>query len=319
MKCRVCENENGNRGFVVKEMMYGLGNKFTYFQCADCGCLQIAEIPEDMERYYPSSYGSFKQPKSNSSIRQILKRKRNKYALLKEGLVGKIAYWMSRNTRFHIDIINRIKIDYDSKILDVGCGVGHLLYPLSEIGLKNLLGVDPYISRAIKDENVRILKKTIHELPDSQKFDVIIFNHSFEHVPDQKKALLKVRKVLSEKGICIITMPVKTEYIWNRYGVNWVQIDAPRHFFIHTLKSFQPLVKRSGLIIQSVVFDSTELQFWGSEQYIKGIPYEAENSYLVNPKRSIFTARKIKKFRKMAKELNMNRQGDQATFYLVSG
>ncbi len=25
-------------------------------------------------------------------------------------------------------------------------------------------------------------------------------------------------------------IPIKTEYIWNCYGINWVQIDAPRRF-----------------------------------------------------------------------------------------
>jgi len=70
-------------------------------------------------------------------------------------------------------------------------------------------------------------------LPDSQKFDLIISNHSFEHISDQLETLLKVRKILSENDVCLIRMPVKAEYIWNRYGANWVKIDAPRHFLIH--------------------------------------------------------------------------------------
>jgi len=111
-------------------------------------------------------------------------------------------------------------------------------------------------------------------------------------------------------------MPIKTEYVWNQYGVNWVQIDAPRHFFIHTLQSFTYLAKMAGLAIEDIVFDSTEFLFWSSEQYKRGIPLNAENSYFVNPKKSIFTKEQIKKFRKMAEELNRNRQGDQAAFYL---
>ena len=77
-------------------------------------------------------------------------------------------------------------------------------------------------------------------------------------------ATTKISKILSENGVCIIRIPVKTKYIWNCYSVNWVQIDAPRHFFLHTLKSFELLVEKSGLSIQDVIFDSTEFQFWGS-------------------------------------------------------
>lgn len=39
---------------------------------------------------------------------------------------------------------------------------------------------------------VKILNNSIEELVDSEKFDVIIFSHSFEHLPDQLEALRKV-------------------------------------------------------------------------------------------------------------------------------
>lgn len=296
--------------------MFGFRDEFTYFECSKCGCLQIGKIPKNMGKYYPSSYYSFKKEEGpNNFIKQILRRKRDEYALFKKGLIGKAIYKKYSNPVF--DMIGRTKIDYNSKILDVGCGAGNLLQSLNDAGLKNLIGVDPYIDKDVRDRDVKILKKNIHELPDNQKFDLIISNHSFEHIPDQLETLVKVSEILSEDGICFIRMPIKTEYIWNRYGVNWVQIDAPHHFFLHTLMSFELLVKKSGLVMQDVIFDSTEFQFLGSEQYKRDIPLEAENSYSVNPKKSIFTARQIKEFKKMAEKLNRQKQGDQAAFYLV--
>ncbi len=112
-------------------------------------------------------------------------------------------------------------------------------------------------------------------------------------------------------------MPVKTEYIWDRYGVNWVQIDAPRHFCIHTLESFSMLAKEVGLTVKNVVFDSTEFQFWGSEQCVNGIPLRSEKSYWVDPSKSEFTLSQIEEFKMKTRELNRNNQGDQAQFYLV--
>ena len=129
--------------------------------------------------------------------------------------------------------------------------------------------------------------------------------------------LVKISKILSENGACLLRMPVKTEYIWNKYGVNWVQIDAPRHFFLHTLKSFELLVKKSGMSIQDIVFDSTEFQFWGSEQYKRNVPLLAENSYYKNPDKSIFTKKEISEFKKKAKELNIMKQGSQVAFFLT--
>jgi len=267
------------------------------------------QIPRNMGKYYPSNYYSFKNvDKSRNFLKQILKEKRDKYALFKKGLVGKIISKKYPNVLF--DMVSRIEINYNSKILDVGCGSGNFLYSLNKIGFKNLTGIDPYINKDIIDGNIKILKKTIHELPNNEKYDLIISNHSFEHISNQLETLTKVSKILSGNGTCLLRMPIKTEYIWKHYGTNWVQIDAPRHFFLHTPKSFKLLVKISGLLIKDVIFDSTEFQFWGSEQYKKNIPLLAENSYSKNPDKSIFTKKEIEKFKKRAKELNMRKQGD---------
>jgi SAM-dependent methyltransferase len=310
MKCRICGNNKNNQTFKAKEMMFGTQETFTYFECSCCGCLQISEIPEDMSKYYPHNYYLSSQPKTQKKHFKILK----KYILLNRRITGKCISLL-----FPYSVYNWLKnthVNFNSRILEVGCGVGGLLLTLHDYGFKNVLGVDPYIGEEIINDDVKILKSTIHELSDSQMFDLIIFNHSFEHIPDQLETLLKISKILSEKGVCLIRMPVKTKYIWDRYGVNWVQIDAPRHFFIHTIKSFTYLAKKAGLLIKDNIFDSNEFLFWGSEQYKRGFPLRAENSYLVNRKKSIFTEKQIKKFREMAKELNKNNQGDQAAFYL---
>ena len=316
MICKICSNSKNNKAFNVKEMMFGFRDKFTYFECSRCGCLQIAKIPENMGKYYPSNYYSFEKSISNNNfIKQIFIRKRDEYALFKKGFIGKIIY--KKYPYMFLDMISRIKINYNTKILDVGCGAGNFLYFLNKMGFRNLVGVDPYIEEDIIDGNIKIFKRTINDLPNNKKFDLIISSHSFEHISKQLGMLVKISKILSENGACLLRMPVKTEYIWNKYGVNWVQIDAPRHFFLHTLKSFELLVKKSGMSIQDMIFDSTEFQFWGSEQYKKNIPLLAENSYSENPNKSIFTKKEISEFKKKAKELNIMKQGSQVAFFLT--
>jgi len=316
MICKICGNSENNKELKLKEMMFGFRDEFTYFECSKCGCLQIVEIPRNIGKYYPSNYYSFKKAdKSRNFLKQILRGKRDKYTLFRKGLVGKII--SKKYPHLLFDMISRMEVNYNSKILDVGCGSGNFLYSLNKIGFKNLIGVDPYLRENVKEEGVEIYNKSIHKLPNIKKYDLIISNHSFEHIANQLEFLLKVSKILSRDGTCFIRMPIKTDYIWNRYGVNWVQIDAPRHFFLHTLKSFELLVKKSGLSVQDIVFDSTEFQFWGSEQYKKNIPLLAENSYSKNPDKSIFTKKEIEKFKKRAKELNIRKQGDQAAFFLT--
>jgi len=300
--------------------MLGLRDEFTYFECSKCGCLQIAEIPENVERYYPSDYmGPLRHRPAENFVERFLGIRRDKYVLFNRGFVGRLVNRV--HSRIYLgnvlQAIAKAGVNYQSRILDVGCGSGETLYLLRDLGLRNLVGVDPYISHEVAHRDVKILKQTIHDLPDSEKFDFVFFNHSFEHIPDQFETLSKVSEMLAENGTCLIRMPLKTERIWNLYGTNWVQIDAPRHFLIHTVRSFEHLVSEAGLVIEDVVFDSSVFQFWGSEQYKRDIPLQAENSYGVNPEKSIFTVEQIEEFREMASELNRTGQGDQASFYLV--
>ena len=92
MICKVCGNSEDNKSFQIREMMFGYRDEFTYFECSKCGCLQIAKIPQNMGKYYPAKYYSFKKGKSNNFIKQLLKRKKDEYALFKRGIIGKALY-----------------------------------------------------------------------------------------------------------------------------------------------------------------------------------------------------------------------------------
>jgi SAM-dependent methyltransferase len=43
--------------------------------------------------------------------------------------------------------------------------------------------------------------------------------------------------LLACKGIIVVRIPAVSSYAWERYGVAWMQLDAPRHFFLHSPKS----------------------------------------------------------------------------------
>ena len=76
------------------------------------------------------------------------------------------------------------------------------------------------------------------------------------------------------------------------------------------------LSKRFDFEVESVEFDSTEFQFWGSEQCMKDIPFYAAESYVNGIDSSIFSENDINSFKIQAEELNLNKEGDQACFLL---
>jgi SAM-dependent methyltransferase len=299
--------------------MFGTEDVFDYFQCHNCGCLQIINIPTNIDYYYSiDDYYSFSKVKSvKNRLTRYFRIKRNQYLLFNQGKLGKLINNIFPHPGDSIfNVLKNIELKKDSKILDVGCGTGALLYYLNELGFNDLTGIDPYLADEIISEDLKICKISIQEIPNHKKFDLIIFNHSFEHLQYPQETILKLSKILSDNGLCIIRMPVKNDYIWNLYGVNWVQIDTPRHFYIHTRKSFQILLDNSGLEIDEVVYDSSEFQFYASEQIKKGIPLFSKRSHLLNPYRSIFTRNEIQEYRNKAHKLNNEKSGDQAIFFI---
>jgi len=315
MKCRICGNEKGNEAFEVREMMFGYRDKFSYFQCAACDCLQISDIPENILKYYPPDYYSFLLPSPEKGIPLLQKIKtcRDSFAVLNRGFTGKLIYTLFPAEKFKI--LRPAKPTKESAILDVGCGSGAYLWRLKEAGFKNLLGIDPFIKKDISYKNgMEIFKKSIQEI--SGEWDIIMFHHSFEHVPDPQSTLREVSRLLKKGGTFLIRVPTASSWAWKHYRENWIQMDSPRHFFLHSLKSMNILAEKAGLKSEEVIYDSSEFQFWGSEQYQRDIPLFSEYSYLKNPSKDIFSKSDIRAYKHKAKELNKIKQGDSCAFFL---
>jgi SAM-dependent methyltransferase len=309
--------------YFPKEMMIGTGEEFKYVECSDCGALQIVNVPSDISKYYPPEYYSFSSvfPSALHSasiklrLREFVEQHRDKHALFSQDFLGRIASWkFPPNEKLHS--MSGIGLTFDSKILDAGSGSGNLLQTLGRLGFKNLLGIDKYIREDMEfTDGLRIRKKDISEVEGT--WDLIMFNHSFEHIPNQYETLRETSRRLGDYGICIINMPTVSSYAWKHYKTHWVQCDAPRHLLLHSVKSIRLLAEKAGLTLTKVLYNSNEFQFWGSEQYLKGISLCSKHSHFKNYRNSIFSQNQIVEFAQKDKRLNSQNQGDQAAFYLA--
>ncbi len=296
--------------------MYGFRDEFEYFQCSNCECLQATEIPESLSKYYSEDYYSFFTPEliKLNKIMWFLKHQRTGYCLSGKGAMGRILVKLFGRTHLP-EWIESTGVNVDSGILDVGCGAGHLLLYLQKKGFSDLTGFDPYIQEdRYYDNGVRVLKRSLDETYES--FDFIMLHHSFEHFADPLNTMKTLHRKTECRGQVLIRIPVVTSFAWKQYGTDWVQLDAPRHLFLHSIKSMELLSREAGFEIESIEFDSDAFQFWGSEQYKKGIPLHDGRSYKFGIESSIFTKNEITGFQKKAEELNAAELGDQACFLL---
>ncbi len=329
--CRICNIENNHPTFIGREMMFGTREEFEYFQCNACGCLQLKDIPKNLGKYYPSDYTPYALPEATKQGRnwftRILQKQRCRTALFgKHYKVNSIlklivdlpnALYESPNEVSSVDrIISRAGLkSFDAPILDVGCGIySYWLASLEELGFTELLGVDPLIPG---DQNYGCIRITMSELCDVPgKFSLITLHHSLEHISNQEATLIQIEQHLMPDGVCVIRIPIIPSRVWEEYGTNWVELDTPRHLYLHSLKSLILLANNAGLEVFDIQYDTTAFEFYGSEMYARGIPLTDENSPWINPNSTLFSKVEMDGFKDVANTVNQSGQAGRAVFFL---
>lgn len=313
--CKVCGNTDNNKLHHVKEMQLGFREMFTYMECVSCGCMQLQNIPANLGKYYPNEgYYSFNLGLDIRQKADILRKIKASYLIYgKNKLLGSLLSIGYKAPNYYSWIKNA-GIKYDDAVLDVGTGNGSLLLNFFKIGFTNLTGIDPFIEKDQKHGAINIYKKNIFEVEG--EFDYIMLHHAFEHMDAPLKVLLQLNKLIKKGRYVLIRTPVMGMYSWNRYGVNWMDLDAPRHIIIHSLKSMALLAAKAGFELRKTVFDSNYMSLIGSEQYTKDIALPDANSYMVNKEVSGYTKTDIENIKAINEQNNKDQNADQAAFYL---
>jgi SAM-dependent methyltransferase len=287
--------------------MFGSGEKFDYFACADCGCLQIVQVPQDLSRFYPASYYSFNfQSLSRHWLKSWLAGRRDFWAATGFGLLGFLLNKMVA-ARPEVASLGGIPTRKEMHILDVGCGRGVLLDILHRAGVGRLEGIDPYLPDDLEvAPGLLVRKLTLEQV--SGEFDLIMLHHAFEHAEHGRELLAAAAQRLSSTGKILLRIPTPESSAWERYRENWVGLDAPRHLFLHTRKSLGILATQTGLSVEKCWCDAPPFHFWASELYQQGLALYDENGCSRNPLKH-FTAEQMKDFAQLAKRENESGHG----------
>jgi len=161
-----------------------------------------------------------------------------------------------------------LNIKENEKILDAGCGDGHLLnYFVKGIKCK-AYGVD------ISDVALKIAKKRYPDIKfykqnlvklkfPSQYFDKIVCYNVIEHIAEQDKVLKELKRVLKKNGILVIGTNIKNSICWKLYQL---LITEHTHIKEFTVKEFVEFVGKYFFIedklISSGVFRVPKFARW---------------------------------------------------------
>jgi SAM-dependent methyltransferase len=306
--CRLCAGDAAYV-FSAREMMIGTRDRFDYEACEKCGALQIAEMPDNLDRYYAEDYYTDRQRKlvPRSKTGRWLRRSGSNFRLQGGALVRLVSG--RRYARF--DWFRRTGIGLDDAVLDVGCGSGRLLTRMAREGFSKLSGIDPRCPEPESPTPGIILSR---ERPEQHvgSYRLVMAHHSFEHMPRPVEAFEAMARLVDPGGYLLLRVPLADSWASRHFGPDWVQLDAPRHLQLPTRKSIEILAHNCGLHVEHVEDDSGSFQIWGSLLYRRG-------HSLAEAGRG--GRRKLSLFRRLtarwqARRLSRAGLGDQACFYL---
>jgi hypothetical protein len=329
-KCRICNIEDNHTVFIAHEMMYGTREPFRYRLCSQCGCLQIETIPDDMSSHYPNDYYSYRvttQEKEKERNAKHAIRNKISAAIITQALfahssivaasLARIGHWSTPLIKKWRPILAAAAMRHASDaVLDVGSGlISGALVDLEQLGCRNLTGIDPYIDRDHINNQIMILRRGIFSLQD--KYRLVMFNHSLEHMADGLAQLKQAHRLLADGGACLVRIPTVDSFVWQHYGTHWVELDAPRHLFLHSMRSISLLANAAEFHVVQVQHEATAFEFIGSEQYQQDIPLRSVHSHFVTPKQSIFSDEAIAGYNESARWVNNNNAAGRISILLA--
>ena len=197
--------------------------------CRNCGLVQATpRMPE-------SSYDHF----YNDGHRKLYvgKEKPDETYLQGRYLAGKSTFdFLSQ----HLEIRNK-------HILEVGCGSGAILKYLHDHGAR-VKGIDlsrEYLEYGREQYKLDLENINLFDLPESHKFDLIIYSDVLEHILNPKDHLEKIKKLLKQNGILYIKVP-GIKHTRQAYHFDFLKSLQNAHVYYFTSTSLTNLVSSCG-------------------------------------------------------------------------
>lgn len=160
------------------------------------------------------------------------------------------------------------------KLLDVGCGPGHLMYFLPKANNLSVFGCDiseNSLQRA-REKGMKTVKCNLWEkfpFPD-ESFDVIVASEVIEHIYDTETFIRELKRIMKKDGILIITTPNVASLgrrVMLLFGMNpileYKLSGGAGHIRYFTFKDMKHFLRENGFDILVLETDTVNISFSG--------------------------------------------------------
>lgn len=156
------------------------------------------------------------------------------------------------------------------RVLDVGCGSGELLAHYEALGW-SAFGIEPApaVAERARRRGLCVHQGTLEDQPWGEtSFDLIVFSHSLEHIPDPLASLRAARALLTPDGVVAIHVPNWRCWQLRAFRGRWFPLDLPRHLQHFSARALDIAAARTGLEVVAGGTDATVISVAYSVHYV---------------------------------------------------
>jgi len=204
--------------------------------CKNCGLVFMSPQPSksDYEKIYKEYENSRHNCKDKSEVLKVI-----------EGF---------KDNKKGEEIYNFLKeyLQNEKKVLDIGCGFGHISNSLKNMNGCNVSAVEPseLLAKTVGEElEINVFNGQFDDFisRNNERFNILIMHHVFEHFTDPVEKLYQFKNLLLPNGVVYIEVPNVASF---KKPVN--HFFDYMHPFSYSPKTFKELVYKNGYKIVKV-------------------------------------------------------------------
>ncbi len=158
-------------------------------------------------------------------------------------------FWFRARNRVLTDIVHRLthRLNDGFRVLEVGCGTGNVLRNLEQVCRRGrVVGLDLYpqaLRLARQRTSCPLVAADIHQLPFAEPFEIVGMFDVLEHLPDDRRVLIDLRRALAPDGRLVLTVPA---HAWL-----WSEVDVySGHYRRYAARQLSALLDECGLRVE---------------------------------------------------------------------